>query len=104
MTPKNETTWSGDKQHDRGKGSVHLYRATISCTRTVRVFVPKRVRSYVLYPGVSGYREYVIFNTPFHELVAGAYASFGLSVNCGGGEGLTKYVMCLRKPIPRFTL
>ena len=30
------------------------------------------VGSCILYPGVSGYRECVVFNTTFHELVAGA--------------------------------
>ena len=44
------------------------------------------VGSCILYPGVSGYRECVVFNTTFHELVAGAITLWS-QYCCGGGEG-----------------
>ena len=45
------------------------------CTRIMhpyRAFNRVKTGSCILYPGVSGYRKYVVFSTPFHKLVAGA--------------------------------
>ena len=67
-------TWSGDEPHDCGKESVHLYRAPVSCTRVVhpyRACVRAKTGSCVLYPGVPGYREYVIFNMNIQEFRPG---------------------------------
>ena len=41
------------------------------------------------------HREYVIFNTPFHELVAGAHPL--LLCCCGGGEG-PQYIQRIPPP------
>ena len=104
MIPKNETLHGAAISRtivvmDPCTCIVRPYCAPVSC-----VCVCAKTGSYALYLEVSGYREYVIFNALFHKLVAGAYASFGLSVNCGDGEGLTKYEMYLQRIPTRFTL